>query len=152
MDRPEYIKCVLTGMQGGELKGKTWCGASVQGWTFFDPTHAALNGLKHGRPVACPECSGAIAKALENGRPQRGLAMSKAAAELRDIASSNEVTMILGAKDLALINAVADVMGDCISGERKSNPICTHCHGLEYDGAHTEGCLYEKAERIAEGK
>ena len=53
---------------------------------------------------------------------------------------------------LKAASPAADVMGDCISGERKSNPICTHCHGLERDGAHTEGCLYEKAERIAEGK
>lgn len=66
MNRPDYMKCVQTGM--ADEKFKPWCGVSNGFRPFFvDATHAALNGLQGGRLVACPECVEAITKALRNG-------------------------------------------------------------------------------------
>lgn len=80
MNRPEYIKCVLTGKYdipedspgGPHLEQKTWCGRDIfREFVFQDPTHAALNGLEKGRLVACKECVDAINVALNNGIDRR---------------------------------------------------------------------------------
>lgn len=82
MSRPDYVRCVLTGMYSGtfppgpgpQIPGlfvaakNTWCGRTdVHEFVFQDPTHAALNGLQEGRLMACPECSDAIVRALQKG-------------------------------------------------------------------------------------
>lgn len=65
--RPDYVKCAQTGMEG---ETRSWCGRDVSHeFAFTDPTHAALNGLKQGRLVLCPECRAAIVTALANGSP-----------------------------------------------------------------------------------
>ena len=79
VEYPDYVHCVLTGLYdipadapgGPRAERKTWCGREgaelAHEWLFMDPTHAALNGKKGGRLVACPECAKAIAAAVSAG-------------------------------------------------------------------------------------
>lgn len=60
--RPDYVKCVRRA-DGA----RTWCGFEVTptyGWTFVDVTHAAENGRRRGRLLACPLCVKVIIEAL----------------------------------------------------------------------------------------
>jgi len=63
-DRPDYVHCVATGVAHDS---HSWCGKPLVGWYFQDATHAALNGLKGGRLLACPDCSEAIQRNLKKG-------------------------------------------------------------------------------------
>lgn len=70
MNRPDYVKCALTGMFDGPDKQihDTWCGrTNVYEFAFTDASHAILNARNRGRLLLCPECSKAIAKTLEEG-------------------------------------------------------------------------------------
>lgn len=66
MTRPDYIKCIKH-----TIKGRTgaWCGKPVlrSDSAFEGIEHAAYNGLREGRLVACPDCVEAITDALRNG-------------------------------------------------------------------------------------
>ena len=65
--RPEYVKCILdVGCQTNDFS--SWCGRDIRGeFSFVDIDHAALNGRKAGRLVACPECFERVVAALRNG-------------------------------------------------------------------------------------
>lgn len=60
-DRPEWVECIAYPTDDR----KTWCGGHYRPF-FTDIDHAALNALKQGRLVACPECVNAIHKILTN--------------------------------------------------------------------------------------
>lgn len=62
-ERPNYIKCVATGIVGENV---SWCGRRLYAfeWHFMDASHAALNGRAEGRLLTCPECAKAIGTAL----------------------------------------------------------------------------------------
>ena len=64
-DRPEWVRCITH--THVDLLTKTWCGRNAEGWNFVDASHAAENGRKDGRLVACRKCVAAICKALSNG-------------------------------------------------------------------------------------
>lgn len=65
-DRPEYIKCCLTGAVDDRY---TWCGKheSEAGFCFTDAGHAALNCKQEGRLLLCRECRDQIVKAFDVG-------------------------------------------------------------------------------------
>lgn len=62
---PDYVKHVR--MTHVDFKHMTWCGQPITGWDFVDAEHAAENGRKDGRLVACESCVRAITNALKNG-------------------------------------------------------------------------------------
>lgn len=66
-DRPDWVHCV--GIDAIRTDGKTtWCGKSYELRPFFqDIDHAAFNGERGGRLVACPECVEEITRCLKNG-------------------------------------------------------------------------------------
>ena len=65
VDVPDYVHHVQ--MTHLDFKHMTWCGQRAIGWNFVDAEHAAENGRKDGRMVACKNCVSAITKALQNG-------------------------------------------------------------------------------------
>lgn len=67
-DMPDYVKHVR--MSHADFTHQTWCGNPVSGWDFLDAEHAAENGRKQGRLIACKSCVTAITKALENGHDE----------------------------------------------------------------------------------
>ncbi len=68
-DRPEWVHCVRRSHV--DLLHLTWCGRDLRlspfEFAFVDASHAAENGDRKQRPVACLACVGAITKALRNG-------------------------------------------------------------------------------------
>ena len=69
-DRPDWVRCIAH--THADLAGQAWCGRDVAGgWAFVDAAHAAENGRKGGRLVACPACAESVAAALANGHPGR---------------------------------------------------------------------------------
>lgn len=74
MNRPDYIKCVLTGRYirpkdhplGPKIESVSWCGRKIEAWewTFNDASHAALAAPANNK-VPCKECVKAIIKSLK---------------------------------------------------------------------------------------
>jgi len=67
-DTPDWVKHVR--MTHVDFKHLTWCGERISGWDFCDAEHAAENGRKQGRLVACKACVKAITDALQNGHDE----------------------------------------------------------------------------------
>jgi len=74
VSRPDYVKCVRTGMYGEDKQPvqETWCDRKTEQFEFCftDAAHASLNGRHKGRLVACPQCVEKIIEALKNGSPE----------------------------------------------------------------------------------
>lgn len=66
IDRPEWTRCIA---RDGDPCA-SWCGRSLfrMDKAFIDATHAAENGARGGRPVACRQCTDAVVKALTAGQ------------------------------------------------------------------------------------
>jgi hypothetical protein len=66
--RPDYIVCVLTGMEAGPDVNKTWCGdTSINAnFTFINASHAALARRNQDRLLVCPKCAKAISTTLKS--------------------------------------------------------------------------------------
>ena len=63
--RPDWVHCIRH-THVDRLK-TNWCGRPATGWDFVGADHAAENGRKGGRLVACRQCVAAISDALRNG-------------------------------------------------------------------------------------
>lgn len=67
MERPEYIKCILTGMHDstGPVR-ETWCGRVPDPfeWCFVDAGHAVLSKIQNTYVLPCLECSQTVAEIL----------------------------------------------------------------------------------------
>lgn len=70
-ERPDYVTCIAD--THADNKGKTWCGEVVNGFTFVDVDHAAMNGRSKGRLVVCPECRDAAIAGLREGAEEIAL-------------------------------------------------------------------------------
>lgn len=64
--RPDWICCIGVGPAGLTDGRRSWCGGSDRPF-FVDINHAAMNGNRDGRLVACPKCVDAVVSALRNG-------------------------------------------------------------------------------------
>lgn len=67
---PEWVRCIRH--THIDKLGTAWCGRVVTPaeHLFFDPGHAANNGMVDGHLVACPSCVQAVTAALRNGHDQ----------------------------------------------------------------------------------
>ncbi len=70
-DRPEWVKCALTGMYDGKdpepkpLK-ETFCGQKYYNeWAFVDAAHALREGARGGRLMLCTKCAEEIQRHLD---------------------------------------------------------------------------------------
>ena len=69
-ERPEWVKCALTGMYDGKDPPKplnvTFCGdKNVGEFAFVDAAHALREGHRQGRLQLCPKCADAIQRDLD---------------------------------------------------------------------------------------
>lgn len=66
LKRPEWVKCIAH--PHTDSAGLAWCGRKLQGFSFVNTDHAALNGVAKGRLVACRDCTYHVAAALTEGQ------------------------------------------------------------------------------------
>jgi len=100
----DHVKCVL--MAHADKPRRTWCGKEISSfeWVFQDSTHALLNAEQGGYLLMCPDCSKALADAVEKavfGDSPKGdaarLSLQDAAI---DVARAHELWRTCGPEEL----------------------------------------------------